>query len=67
MSTHTTHHWRKSTFSSPGNNCVELADTGDTVLLRDSKHPDQGYLTFTRAEMAAFVAAAATGQLDDWV
>jgi hypothetical protein len=57
--------WRKSTFSDNGPNCVEFADSGDTVLLRDSKHPDQGFFTFTRAEIAAFVAGVKAGEFDD--
>jgi hypothetical protein len=56
--------WRKSSFSGPGGNCVELATTGDDVLMRDSKHPTAGHLTFTRIELAAFVAAARAGELD---
>jgi hypothetical protein len=57
--------WRKSTYSSSTQNCVELATAGATVLLRDSKHPEHGHLTFTRAELALFVAAAKAGELDD--
>jgi hypothetical protein len=56
--------WRKSSYSINGANCVELADTGDAVLVRDSKHPEAGHLTFDRAELAAFVAAARAGELD---
>jgi hypothetical protein len=56
--------WRKSSFSSAGNDCVELADTGDAVLLRDSKHPEHGHFTLGRSELAALVAEAKTGALD---
>jgi hypothetical protein len=56
--------WRKSTYSSGSQTCVELADTGADVFLRDSKHPEQGHLAFTRAELAAFVAAGRAGELD---
>jgi hypothetical protein len=56
--------WRKSSYSSAGNDCVELADGGDAVLLRDSKHPDQGHLTFTRSELAAFIAGVKAGEFD---
>jgi hypothetical protein len=62
---HTSTTWRKSTYSAPANACVELATAGADVLLRDSKHPEHGHLTFTRAELAAFVAAASAGELDD--
>jgi hypothetical protein len=57
--------WRKSGFSGPAQNCLELADLGDAVLMRDSKHPDAGHLTFTRSELAALVAAARAGELDE--
>jgi hypothetical protein len=64
MSQHPTH-WRKSSYSSSQNNCVELADTGATILVRDSKHPDGGHLRFTRAELAAFVAGCKASEYDD--
>ena len=57
--------WRRSSFSAAGNNCVELANADGAVWLRDSKHPDQGHLTFTRAELAAFVDAATAGEYDN--
>jgi hypothetical protein len=62
----TTNHprWRKSSYSGPQNNCVELADAGEAVLMRDSNHPEAGHLAFDRAELAAFVAAAKAGELD---
>jgi hypothetical protein len=63
--TPTTTTWRKSSYSVDATNCVELADAGDTCLMRDSKHPDQGHLTFTSAELGALVAAAKAGELDD--
>jgi hypothetical protein len=56
--------WRKSSYSVGNNNCVELATVGDDALLRDSKHPEAGHLTFTSTELAALVAAARAGELD---
>jgi hypothetical protein len=56
--------WRKSSYSDAGPNCVELADAGDDVFLRDSKNPDQGHFTFTSAEIAAFVAGVKAGEFD---
>jgi hypothetical protein len=65
MTTHTSHmSWRKSSYSINGSQCVELADVGDAVHVRDSKHPDAGHLTFAPAEVAALVAAARAGELD---
>jgi Domain of unknown function (DUF397) len=59
--------WRKATASSGNNNCVELATADDGILLRDSKHPEQGHFTFTRSELAAFIAGAKAGEFDDMV
>jgi hypothetical protein len=56
--------WRKSSYSVNQANCVELADAGDDVLIRDSTHPDAGHLTVARSELAALVAAARAGELD---
>ncbi|TYK50681.1 DUF397 domain-containing protein [Actinomadura decatromicini] len=41
--------WRKSSYSSSqGDNCVELADLGTAVGVRDSKDPDGPHLHITR-------------------
>jgi hypothetical protein len=58
-------HWRKASYSTGGNNCVEIADTGAAAYVRDSKHPEQGHLTFTRTELAAFIDAATAGEYDN--
>jgi hypothetical protein len=57
--------WRKSSYSINSSNCVELASSGSAVLVRDSKHPEEGHLAFATAELAAFVDAARAGELDD--
>jgi hypothetical protein len=57
--------WRKSSYSISSANCVELAEAGAAVWVRDSKHPAAGHLAFTRAELAALVAACQAGELDD--
>ncbi|MFB4297752.1 DUF397 domain-containing protein [Actinomadura sp. NTSP31] len=50
--------WRKSSRSSSnGGNCVELADLGAVVGVRDSKDPDGPKLVVGRDEFAALVAA----------
>lgn len=65
MTDHTS--WRKSSYSINAGQCIELADGAGIGLLRDSKHPTGGHLTFSRAELAAFIAAARQGELDDLV
>jgi Domain of unknown function (DUF397) len=57
MDTLTGARWRKSTRSgSSGNNCVEVADNlAEVVLVRDSKDPAAGTLTFTPYAWRSFV------------
>jgi uncharacterized protein DUF397 len=60
-------HWRKSSRSSGGDNCVEIASAtcGDAVGVRDSKQAGRGpVLEFTSGEWAGFVAGAKTGEFD---
>jgi hypothetical protein len=59
--------WRTSSYSVNGSDCVELATSASSVLVRDSKHPDAGHLTFTPGEVAALIASAKAGELDDLV
>ena len=60
--------WRKSTRSNNGGNCVEVAinllDTQSVVLVRDSKNPDAGFLTFTPSEWKAFTGSVRDGEFD---
>jgi hypothetical protein len=54
--------WRRA--SRCGNStCVEVAYTGDRVLVRDSKNPHVGPLSFTVAEWEAFADAIGNGEL----
>jgi hypothetical protein len=62
----TTHQFRKSSFSGPQGDCVELADLGGGIVgVRDSKDPDGPILRFTRAEIDAWLAGTKAGEFDD--
>jgi hypothetical protein len=51
--------WRKSKRSNPTGACVELAELpGGRVAMRNSRHPGGPALIYSRAQMAALVAAA---------
>ena len=58
--------WRKSSFSTANNDCLELGtDGGPVVAVRNSRHPERGALALPASAVAAFVAAGAAGSLDD--
>ncbi|MBW8484376.1 DUF397 domain-containing protein [Actinomadura parmotrematis] len=49
--------WRKASRSAnDGSHCVELADLGAAVGVRDSKAPEAGHLVVDRASLASLVA-----------
>lgn len=54
--------WRKSSYSNAGNQCVEVAQAGGMIAVRDSKNPGNGYLTFSTAEWQAFLTRIKNGQ-----
>ncbi|MFC7382451.1 DUF397 domain-containing protein [Sphaerisporangium rhizosphaerae] len=48
--------WRKSTYSGPENNCVEVAGLpGGAKAIRDSKDPARGYLRVTASQWTALL------------
>jgi hypothetical protein len=59
--------WRKSSFSSGSQQCVELAAGDDHLLIRDSKHPEDGHLTINAAPAAAFLADIKAGRFDGMI
>jgi len=56
--------WQKSSFSSAGQDCVELRRVGDGVQVRDSKNPESGILDYTMGEWQAFIAGVKHGEFD---
>ena len=51
-------HWQKSSYSSEGNNCVELANAPDgTIRLRESEDPTVA-LTLRPSDLRSLLAAA---------
>jgi hypothetical protein len=57
--------WRKSSFSDMDGNCVEVAALGDgRIAVRNSRHPDEGIVFCTRAELDAWVEGIKAGQID---
>lgn len=53
--------WRTSSYSSNGENCVEVASVPGHVLVRDSKRPDAGMIGFTPRAWASFVRESVEG------
>ena len=48
--------WRKSSRSTGGQDCVEVAQTQASCLVRDSKNPDGSRLTVSRQAWTAFIS-----------
>ena len=55
--------WTKSTFCGSGA-CVEVADTGHKILVRDGKNPDGPHLSFPVGAWDEFIAGVTAGQFD---
>ncbi len=57
--------WRKSSRSNAtGGSCVELADAGRAVAVRDSKNPTGPRLMFGRRTAATFARGIKSGRYD---
>ncbi len=56
--------WRTSSYSTSGNQCVEVAPMpGAQVAVRDSKNRDGGTLLLSRRAWAALTTAIKTGRI----
>ncbi|MFV2179276.1 DUF397 domain-containing protein [Actinomadura sp. LOL_011] len=56
--------WRRSSYSSSGENCVEVADVRDHVGVRDSKDPGGGVLVLGADGWRALLHAVKGGVFD---
>lgn len=55
--------WHKSSYSgNNGSDCVEVAETAETVHVRDTQHRHFGALSFTPEAFAAFVSDLKAGR-----
>jgi hypothetical protein len=60
--------WRKSRYSNPTGNCVEVAELAEgRIAVRNSRHPDGPALLYTGAGMAAFIQGVKGDESDDMV
>jgi hypothetical protein len=57
-------HWRKSTRSNGSGECVEVAELGHDVAVRDSRDPDGAVLSFSPEAWRSFVEAVKRGEFD---
>ncbi len=56
--------WQKSSFSGAGGeNCVEIAERGDTILIRESDAPN-AHTSTSRSKFAALVKGVQAGEFD---
>lgn len=53
--------WRKSSYSTSTGNCVEVAPAAGCVVIRHSKHPAAGTITFPYHPWSAFIRDASEG------
>jgi hypothetical protein len=54
--------WRKSTYSSNGADCVEVAFQHAGTGVRDSKNVDGGHLAIASEQWTAFIASVKHGE-----
>jgi hypothetical protein len=57
--------WRISTFSGTGADCVEMADTGTGIAIRNSNHRADGTIIVSSAALGALLASVKAGEQGD--
>ncbi|MDQ3826698.1 MAG: DUF397 domain-containing protein [Actinomycetota bacterium] len=59
--------WRTSSFSGNNGTCVAVATLpSGYIAVRNSNHPEEGTVLFTRAEMNAWIQGVKAGEFDDF-
>ena len=56
--------WRKARRSQHNGGCVEVANLGDAMAVRDSKRPEAGARVVGQNAFSAFLADAKAGRFD---
>jgi hypothetical protein len=59
--------WRKAALSVANGACVEVANLGAMVAIRDSKDRSGPVLKYSRTEWLAFLDGAKQGEFDDLI
>ena len=57
-------HWRKSSRSATGSQCVEIGYTRGLILARDSKNPTGSTLAFSQTKWTEFLNAVKNNDLN---
>ncbi|WP_346656914.1 DUF397 domain-containing protein [Streptomyces sp. F001] len=55
--------WRKSSYSGGANDCVEIAELGEHVAVRDSKDVELGPLVFSPGAVRELVGGIVSGRV----
>jgi hypothetical protein len=53
--------WRTSSYSPNGSDCVEVADSREVALVRDTKNRGAGHITVSADAWSAFLRVATRG------
>ena len=56
--------WRKASGCGANGACVEVAESGPEVLVRNSRFPDEDWLGFTHDEWVTFLEGVKAGEFD---